>query len=36
MVLADDDSPAAMAGGFEFIAAVWASVDRSRARLRHR
>ena len=27
-VLADDDSPAAMAGGFEFAAAVWASADR--------
>jgi 2-polyprenyl-3-methyl-5-hydroxy-6-metoxy-1,4-benzoquinol methylase len=27
-VLADDDSPAAMAGPFEFIAAAWASVDR--------
>src|SRR3712207_7559290 len=26
-VLADDDSPAAMAGGFELTAAVWASVD---------
>lgn len=28
MVLADDDSPAAMAGSYETIAAVWASVDR--------
>jgi 2-polyprenyl-3-methyl-5-hydroxy-6-metoxy-1,4-benzoquinol methylase len=27
-VLADDDSPAAMAGGFEFLCAVWQSVDR--------
>jgi SAM-dependent methyltransferase len=27
-VLADDDSPAAGAGGFEFSAAVWASIDR--------
>jgi 2-polyprenyl-3-methyl-5-hydroxy-6-metoxy-1,4-benzoquinol methylase len=27
LVLADDDSPAAMAGGFEVLAAVWASVD---------
>jgi len=27
-VLADDDSPAALAGGFEFNAAIWATVDR--------
>jgi SAM-dependent methyltransferase len=27
-VLADDDSPAAMAGGFEFVAAGWAIADR--------
>ncbi|MEU7814260.1 class I SAM-dependent methyltransferase [Pseudonocardia sp. NPDC049154] len=27
-VLADDDSPAAMAGGFEFAAALWAGTDR--------
>jgi len=28
IVLADDDSPAAMAGGFELLASVWATVDR--------
>ena len=28
LVLADDDSPAAMAGSYETIAAVWATVDR--------
>ncbi len=27
LVLADDDSPAAMAGGFELLASVWATVD---------
>ena len=27
-MLADDDSPAAMAGGFEFNAAIWATVYR--------
>ncbi len=28
LVLADDDSPAALAGGFEFLAAAWSNADR--------